>query len=123
MTDTPNPNYEELLNGELTELVARLNQKQELKAELDDITAQIIQRREGVIGLASLAKVNIRQTHPSLFKGELDADVGLTDAIVKVFEDINQAWACSPTAIREELECMVSPFIRTVVPTLPSLMH
>jgi hypothetical protein len=109
MTNKPNSNYETILKGELTEFVTRLKRRQALKQELEALNLEISKCRQGVIGLAALANVDVRQSHPEIFRAEFEAAIGLTEAICKVFDDIDPTNGYSAAAIREELETMNFP--------------
>lgn len=109
MTNNTNSNYNTSLKHELTTLEARLKRRQALKEELEVLNLEISRRREGVIGLAALAEVDLRQSNPGIFKGELEAALGLTEAISEVFGDIDTGNGYSVSAIREELGFMGFP--------------
>jgi hypothetical protein len=109
MTNKPDSNYETILKGELTEFVTRLKRRQTLKQELEVLRTEISKRREGVIGLACLANVEIRHLHPEVFRGEFESAMGLSEAISKVFEEIDHMSGFSANGIRDELEDMGFP--------------
>jgi hypothetical protein len=104
-----NSNYHTSLKLELTDLDARLKRRQALKQELEVLNLEISKRREGVIGLAALADVDLRQSNPKIFRGEFEATLGLTEAISKVFDEIDHMRAFSANGIREELELVGFP--------------
>lgn len=107
MTNNTNSNYNTSLKHELTTLEAGLQRRQALKGELEMLNLEISRRREGVIGLAALADVDLRQSNPKIFKGEFESALGLTEAILEVFGDIDTENGYSVSAIREELAVMM----------------
>lgn len=109
MTNNTNSNYNTSLKHELTTLEARLKRRQTLKQELEVLNLEISKRREGVIGLAALANVDLRHSNPEIFKGEFEVALGLREAISEVFEDIDPTSGYTAASIREEVEFLGFP--------------
>jgi hypothetical protein len=109
LTNNTNSNYNTSLKHELTTLEARLKRRQALKEELEVLNLEISRRREGVIGLAALAEVDLRQSNPKIFKGEFESALGLTEAILELFGDMDTENGYSVSAIREEVAVMGFP--------------
>jgi hypothetical protein len=93
--------YKKLLNTEATELRALLEQRRNLKSELDKVNTQVSRLREGVMGLAALAGVNLKETSPELFTNDIVVNLGLTDAIRKVLGEGD--FPSTPTDVRDGL--------------------
>jgi hypothetical protein len=109
MTNNSISNYNTSLKHELTTFEEKLKRRQTLKQELEALNLELSKRREGVIGLAALANVDLRQSNPEIFKGEFEATIGLSEAISEVFEDIDSTSGYTAASIREEVECMGFP--------------
>jgi hypothetical protein len=93
--------YGLLLAAEVGKLRAVLERREALKAELESMSAEAARLREGVIGLAALAGVNLKKENPELFTAAIRADVGLTDAIRRVLKNADDA--LTPTDVRDSL--------------------
>jgi hypothetical protein len=93
--------YKDLLNVEVGELRALLEQRRSMKHEIDKINGQLTRLREGVLGLAALAGLNIKETNPEIFTDDFSANLGLTQAIRQVLIDVDMPY--TPTEIRDEL--------------------
>jgi hypothetical protein len=93
--------YKKLLDGELDQLRTLIEERRSLKNRLDAISEDVSRLREGVIGLAALAHVDLKATHPDIFSAPVKADIGLTDAIRSVLMDSMEFM--TPTEVREAL--------------------
>jgi hypothetical protein len=94
--------YKKLLELEIHQLRKVLIQRKELKTQLEKASNEVTRLREGVIGLAALAGVDVKAKHPDMFKADVRADIGLTEAIRKALDDLQYEFA-SPTQIRDHL--------------------
>ncbi len=94
--------YKKLLEQEVRELESLLEQREAFKRELEGINSAVSRLREGVIGLAALAGVDLKAQKPELFAAPVKADLGLTDAIRKTLKE-NEEEFVSPTEIRDYL--------------------
>lgn len=95
--------YKELFHSEMASLLKALKRRKGLKKEVDDLNKEIAKKREGILGLAALAEIDVRKTYPEVFVADVQAQLGLTDAIRKIFHEWDQGEGYSPTEIREGL--------------------
>lgn len=96
--------YKRLFQAEIEQFFKIVQRRKELKKELESLNKEVSRKREGVIGLAALAQINVRKEYPEVFARDVQADIGLTDAIRRAFDEMAFGEGYSPTDIREELE-------------------
>ncbi|HEX8494808.1 MAG TPA: hypothetical protein VF658_18340 [Pyrinomonadaceae bacterium] len=94
--------YTNVFNEAVQELSSLMDRRDELDNEREEIDTRIGQVREGVIALAPLCNVNPYVAYPELFP-DLQADIGLTDAIRSVLQLSSQSFL-TPVGVRTGLK-------------------
>ena len=104
MEDHKRSEYTALLESELSQLESALKRRADLKDQLEQVRVEITKHRAGAIGLAALANVDVRRTHPEVLKPECEVHFELEEAITKAFNEIDSTQGYSVNAIRDEIE-------------------
>jgi|SRR5689334_6259350 len=94
--------YRKLLDSEAATLRKLIGERKTLKNRLESINDEISRLREGVMGLAALAHVDLKVDYPDITTEAVKADIGLTDAIRTVLKE-SQLEFMSPSNVREAL--------------------
>src|SRR5258705_13596948 len=98
-----NNDYKRLLSIEVEALRVLLERRRTHKTELEEVSDQIARLKDGVIGLAALARVDLKTEYPEVFTKPVKTNLGLTDAVRKALRDCQDGFI-TPTAIRDHLQ-------------------
>jgi len=98
--------YKQAFDGAIKELSDLMNEREELDNRREILNERIVQVRNGVLGLSSLAGENpqdIEKQYPELFPDLIPSDIGLTDAVRKSLQKFPDRFL-TPMTVRKVLQ-------------------